>query len=84
MTPRFQLGDRVKIRRTWSDVNGAVGTVADPPDQVRAQSGFGSAYFKEITSLTGSAAIIYWVEFDFSNPGSMNGEEFDESELEKL
>jgi hypothetical protein len=86
MTPRFKLGDKVKIRRTWSDMNGAVGIVAEPPDHVRTQSKFGSTYFKQETSLTGSHTILYWIRFDSTGsiPGAIEGEEFDESELEKL
>ena len=86
MTPRFQVGDRIKIRRSWSEVDGAVGTVADPPDAVRKKSGYGLSYFRLEASLTGGSAVIYWIAFDVPNiqPGDSEGGEFDETELENL
>ena len=86
MVPRFQVGDRVKIRRTWSEENGAIGTVSQPPDSMRNDSGFGSNHFKQETSLTGSSSVVYWVELDVPEvyPGVLEGGEYDESELEKV
>jgi len=86
MTPRFNLGDRVKIRRSWSPDDGALGIIAQPPEQVRTANQFGSSYFKEETTLTGGHSITYWVELDVSDysSGTVEGGEFDETELEKL
>jgi len=86
MTPRFNIGDRVKIRRSWSEEDGALGTIADPPDAIRKNSNFGTSYFKEETTLTGGRAVIYWVELDASNfvYGSVQAGEYDDTELEKL
>ncbi|HSP06216.1 MAG TPA: hypothetical protein VLR94_03520 [Acidobacteriota bacterium] len=82
MSPRFQVGDRIKIRRSWSEEDGAVGTVAEPPDPVRNHSGYGSSYYRLETSLTGATAVIYWIAFDA--PNVEQGGEFDETELETL
>lgn len=86
MNPRFQIGDKVKIHRSWSDLDGALGTISEPVEPVRSHSGFGSSYYKEETLLTGGHRIAYWVELDGTTDesGAIEAGEFDETELEKL
>ena len=85
MSARFALGDRVKIRRPWSEEDGALGTIVIPPPEVQADRGF-TDYFKEETTLTGGTSVLYWVQLDVSNfqPGTLEGGEYDETELERL
>jgi hypothetical protein len=85
MSARFAAGDRVKIRRSWSEEDGALGTITIPPEEIQKDRGF-TDYFREETTLTGGRAVVYWVQFDISNaqPGSLEGGEYDETELEKL
>jgi hypothetical protein len=81
----FAVGDRIKIRRSWSELHGALGAIAEPPDDVRKQSGYGSMHYREETTLTGSRKIVYWVQLDAGVAGvAKEAGEYDESELEKL
>jgi hypothetical protein len=85
MSARFSLGDRVKIRRSWSEEDGALGTIVSPPAEIQKERGFAN-YFKEETTLTGGRSVVYWVQLDVPDlqQGSLEGGEYDETELEKL
>ena len=86
MSPRFQIGDRVKIRRSWSELDGAVGTIDIPSENSQQHAVFGSSHFREETTLTGDRTYLYWVKLDVLGNFSdvPEGDEFNDSELEKL
>ena len=86
MSPRFQVGDRVKIRRSWSELDGAVGTVDVPPQNTPHHADFGCAHFRQETTLTGGQTFLYWVRLDVHGGTTdvPEGDEFNETELEKL
>jgi len=84
MNPRFALGDKVRIDCSWSEANHSLGTIAQPPENVRQATSGWREYCRGERNWIGKASIIYWVNMDkpTTEPGDIDGGEFDEDNLQ--
>ena len=80
VSPRFSVGDPVRIVASWRRDHGKVGTVAEPPKELG--TGTHGTWLGHVRDDKGS--VVYWVTFD---PWPLqtcegHGGEFDEESLE--
>jgi hypothetical protein len=79
-SPRFAVGDRVRVTAAWTRCLGRLGTVAEPDEPVRnSQPGW-----EGHTRREHDGAISYWVELDVGEwvAGVVEAGEFPEHALE--
>ncbi len=80
MTPRYAIGDRVRVTAEWTECLGQVGTIANPDESIR---GIQPVWCGHVHVGVGGS-LSYWVEMDVARwvPGVVTGAEIPEEALE--
>jgi hypothetical protein len=68
----FSIGDRVKLCERGHVYNGAVGTITDPPPNIKET--FDWTSFRKIEPRDFGSVLFYWVKFDSSQSDEICGQ----------
>lgn len=60
----FHAGDRIRVSETFFWAKGALGTIAEPPDEVLTIGGQWSAQISRVEISALGEHTVYWVWFD--------------------